>query len=421
MKSFQRFGLVILIGVGCLTSVDASDNWPDWRGPTEDGHSDATGLPLNWSETENIAWKIPIHDEGHSTPVVWGDQIWLTTATKDGKTLYAVCIDLNSGEIVHDIEVFHPENPQGINSNNTYATPSAVIEVGRVYVHYGAHGTACLDTNTGEVLWRRTDLNCEHMQGPASSPVLYKDLLILTLEGTNVQYIVAVNKNTGEEVWRYDRPQDIYEKIEQGVYRKSYQTPVIVDIDGQTQMISNGALMVTGHIPETGEVLWQVLYGQDSTISRIVHGDGLLFVNCGGAPNRTQLWAIREGGSGDVTDTHVVWKMTDDAPHQSSPVLVDDLLYLMSDRGELICKEPVSGEDVWTERLKNDFGASLLYADGRIYITSKKGMTTVIEPGRTFNKLAENELDGEIWASPAVAGNSLLLRSKTHLYRIRNE
>ena len=194
-----------------------------------------------------------------------------------------------------------------------------------------------------------------------------------------------------------------------------------VDIDGQTQMISNGALMVTGHIPETGEVLWQVLYGQDSTISRIVHGDGLLFVNCGGAPNRTQLWAIREGGSGDVTNTHVVWKMTDDAPHQSSPVLVDDLLYLMSDRGELICKEPVSGEDVWTERLKNDFGASLLYADGRIYITSKKGMTTVIEPGRTFNKLAENELDGEIWASPAVAGNSLLLRSKTHLYRIRNE
>ncbi|MCA9439959.1 MAG: PQQ-binding-like beta-propeller repeat protein, partial [Candidatus Omnitrophica bacterium] len=187
------------------------------------------------------------------------------------------------------------------------------------------------------------------------------------------------------------------------------------------QMISNGALMVTGHIPETGEVLWQVLYGQDSTISRIVHGDGLLFVNCGGAPNRTQLWAIREGGSGDVTNTHVVWKMTDDAPHQSSPVLVDDLLYLMSDRGELICKEPVSGEDVWTERLKNDFGASLLYADGRIYITSKKGMTTVIEPGRTFNKLAENELDGEIWASPAVAGNSLLLRSKTHLYRIRNE
>ena len=244
MKSFQRFGLVILIGVGCLTSVDASGNWPDWRGPTEDGHSDATGLPLNWSETENIAWKIPIHDEGHSTPVVWGDQIWLTTATKDGKTLYAVCIDLNSGEIVHDIEVFHPENPQGINSNNTYATPSAVIEVGRVYVHYGAHGTACLDTNTGEVLWRRTDLNCEHMQGPASSPVLYKDLLILTLEGTNVQYIVAVNKNTGEEVWRYDRPQEIYEKIEQGVYRKSYQTPVFVDIDGQTQMISNGALMV---------------------------------------------------------------------------------------------------------------------------------------------------------------------------------
>lgn len=421
MKSPVKSGTIFFGVILSLITTGSTANWPDWRGPTSDGHSDATGLPLTWSESENIAWKIPIHDEGHSTPVVWGNRIWLTTATKDGKTLYAVCVDLNTGEVVHDIEVFHPENPQGISSHNTYATPSPVIEEGRVYVHYGAHGTACIDTDSGEVLWRRTDLECEHMQGPASSPVLYKHMLILHLEGTNVQYIVAVNKETGDEIWRYDRPQDLYATIEKGVYRKSYQTPVFVDIDGQTQMISNGALIATGHVPETGEELWRVKYQEDSTISRIVQGHGLLFINCGGAPNRTELWAVREGGSGDVTETHVAWKMTEEAPHQSSPVLIGDLLYLMSDRGELFCKEALSGETVWNERLKDDYGSSLLYADGRIYISSKKGRTTVIEPGREFKSLAENHLDGEIWASIAVADQSLLIRTKTHLYRVRSE
>ena len=412
---------VLLVLLFSVTSNPIFADWPDWRGPTQDGHSDETDLPLTWSETQNIVWKTPIHDEGHSTPVIWDPQIWLTTATKDGRTLYAVCVDFNSGEIVQDIEVFHPENPQQINSHNTYATPSPVVEEGRVYVHYGAHGTACLDSKSGEILWKRTDLNCEHMQGPASSPVLYKDLLILHLEGTDVQYIVALNKKTGETVWRYDRPQDLYETIKEPVYRKSYQTPVFVEINGQTQMISNGALLVTGHDPDTGKELWRVCYGQDSTISRIVEGEGLFFVNCGGAPGRTQLWAIRQGGSGDVTESHVVWKMTKDAPHQSSPVLVDRLLYMISDRGELTCVEAITGETVWKERLRGGYGSSLLYADGRIYISSKKGKTTVIEPGRTFKKLAENDLDGEFWASPAVADHSLLLRTKTHLYRIQNQ
>ncbi|MBZ0256825.1 PQQ-binding-like beta-propeller repeat protein, partial [bacterium] len=271
----------------------AADNWPDWRGPGNEGHSDATGLPDAWSETENVVWKTEIHDMGHSTPVVWGDQAWITTATKRGETLYAVCADLNTGKIIHDIPVFKPENPQRINGNNTYATPSPVIEEGRVYVHFGSFGTACIDTKSGEILWKRTDLNCEHMQGPGSSPFIYKDLLILHLEGTDVQFITALNKKTGEDVWRYDRPRDLYEAMKVLAYRKSYQTPIIVNVDGKDQMISNGALMVTGHDPLTGKVIWEVRYGEDNSIGRVVSGLGMFFVNCGGPPGRSQLWAVR--------------------------------------------------------------------------------------------------------------------------------
>jgi outer membrane protein assembly factor BamB len=403
------------------SSTLAFANWPDWRGPTGDGRSNATDLPLNWSESENIVWKTRIHDLGYSTPVVWGDQVWVTTATKDGRTLYAVCIDLNTGRVVHDVEVFHPKPPQPIHRYNSYATPSAVLEEGRAYVHYGTHGTAAIDSKTGKVLWRRTDLNCEHMQGPVSSPVLFDDLLIVHLEGTDVQFIAALDKKTGDTVWRYERPEELYGHVEPVYLRKAYHTPVIVEVDGKAQLVSNGAMLVTGHEPKTGKEIWRVIYRDDNTISRIVSGHGLFFINCGGSPNATHLWAVRQGGAGDVTDTHVVWKMTEDVPLESSPVLVGDLLYTLSDRGVLICKEAKTGKTVWSERLDGKYGASLLYADGRIYISNKEGKTTVIEPGPKFRKLAVNELDGFLGASPAVAGKSLLLRTKTHLYRVQSK
>jgi outer membrane protein assembly factor BamB len=349
---------------------------------------------------------------------VWGDQIWLTTAKEDGTVLYAVAIDRNSGEVIRDIEVFRVEKPQKINPLNSYATPSASIEAGRVYVHYGTFGTACIDTTSGEILWRRSDLNCDHMQGPASSPILFEDLLIVTLEGTDKQFMAALDKKTGETVWMYNRTGDLYTPDIQPVYKKSYQTPVILKIGGEPQLVSNGALLVTGHEPRTGKEIWRVRYRDDSTISSIIQGLGLLFVNTGGPPGGSQLWAIREGGIGDVTDSHVVWKMTEDPPHQSSPVLIGDLLYMVSDQGVLICMEATTGKLVWSKRLRGKFGASLLAADGRIYISSMQGTTTVIEAGREYRELVVNQIDGELWASPAVTGKALLLRTKTHLYKI---
>jgi outer membrane protein assembly factor BamB len=352
--------------------------------------------------------------------VVWGNQVWLTTATPKGETLYAVCIDLASGRVIHDIPVFRPEKPQRIHRNNSYATPSAVIEEGFVYVHYGSHGTACIDTKTGKIPWQREDLNCEHLQGPVSSPILYEDLLIIPLEGTDVQYVVALNKKTGEQVWRYDRPRELYEGIKPTYKLKSYYTPIVVEVSGAPQLINSGAMLATGHEPRTGRELWRVLYRDDNPVSRVVSGHGLLFINSGGEPGNSHLLAVRQGGIGDITNTHVVWRMDDDVPSESSPVLVGDLLYLLTDKGLLICKQATTGQTVWSEKLEGDYGASLLHADNRIYISNKEGKTTVIEPGREFKVLAVNHLDGFLGASPAVTDKSLLLRSKTHLYRVEN-
>ena len=413
----MRYGAIIMVMAWVSVALAATADWSDWRGPTADGLSEASGLPLHWSETENISWKTAIHDLGLSTPVVLNNQIWLTTAREDGTVLYAVCVDLKSGKIVRDIPVFTVEKPQGIHPNNSYATPSAAIESGRVYVHFGTFGTACLDTASGNVLWRRTDLNCDHMQGPASSPILFEDLVIVTIEGTDKQFMAALSKKTGETVWMYNRPVELYKGIK-GVYVKSYQTPVVVNVNGKPQLVSNGAVMVTGHDPRTGNEIWRVRYRDDSTISRIVAGNGLLFVNTGGAPGATELWAIRQGGVGDITDSHVVWKITKEMPHESSPVLVGDFLYTMSERGILICLEATTGKQIWSQQMKGDYWASLLATKDRIYLPNKKGVTTIIAPGREYRELAVNTIDGELWASPVVAGNSLLLRTKTHLYRI---
>ncbi len=414
----MRICTLTLAVVICMAAAHADGNWPAWRGPTAEGVSDAAGLPLRWSETENIVWKTGVHDLGYSSPVVWGDQIWLTTAKEDGTALYAVCIDLNSGSIVRDIELFRPENPQAINPLNSYATPSAVIEAGRVYVHYGTFGTACIDTASGEILWKRSDLNCDHRQGPASSPVLFEDLVIITLEGVDKQFTAALNKNTGATVWLYNRPADVYTPEVTPIYRKSFQTPAIIEVNGKQQLVSNGALLVTGHDPRTGEEIWRVRCGVDSSISSVVHGHGLLFVNAGAHPGESEFLAIREGGTGDVLNSHVVWKMTKNTPFQSSPVLVGDLLYMVTDDGILTCTEATTGTAVWSERLKGKYGASPLAATDRIYISNGRGMTTVFAPERQYRELAVNQLDGELWTSPAVADKALLLRTKTHLYKI---
>lgn len=411
----MRIPTVVLLVLLVTSLVHAGENWPEFRGPTADGQSDSTGLPVTWSETEHVRWKTAIHDRGWSSPVVWGDQIWLETATEDGKQMFAVCVDKDSGKILHDVLLFENAEPQFCHPFNSYASPTPAIEAGRVYIHFGSYGTACLDTATGKTLWQRRDLPCDHYRGPGSSPILFEDLLIATYDGYDFQYVVALDKRTGETVWKQDR--DIDYGTDNGDFKKGYGTPVVIEVDGAPQLISPAAKAVIAYDPHSGEELWKVRYEQHSVAARPLFGHGLVFVDTGFS--KAELYAIRPTGRGDVTDSHVAWIVKKSVPSMPSQLLIGDLIFMIHD-GVASCLEAKSGELVWQERVSGKYTASPLYADGRIYFFSQEGKTTVIKPAREYLELAENQLDDGFMSSPAVAGQALILRTRSHLYRIEN-
>ena len=406
-----------------LVFAQSQENWTHLRGSNLDGHSLSKNAPVSWSETSNILWKTEIRGVAWSSPVVFGDQIWTSSATQNGKEMFAVCTDFNSGKILKEVLLFKPDSVQNIHPTNSYATSTPCIEDGFVYVHFGTYGTACVDTRNFEVVWTRTDLNCDHMQGAASSPILYKDLLILHIEGTDVQYLIALNKHTGQTVWKTDRPREYYDKIEP-VSRKAYCTPIVVNVNGKDQLISNGSQLCIAYEPETGKEIWQVFYGDDSTISMPLSYGGLVFVNSGwmfpkdGSPFYARLLAIDPTGTGDVTKTKLKWETGTDVPQISTPVIVDSLIYMVHERGDLTCLNARNGAVIWKTKLKDQFNASVLFASGNIYLFSLKGKTYVIKPGLSFQLVAENQLDGMIKATPAIVRDNIILRTDKFLYRI---
>jgi outer membrane protein assembly factor BamB len=406
----------------------AQAGWPEFRGPWGNGLASLPGdpprgLPVRWSETENVKWKTPIPPAGWSTPVVLGGQVWLTTATLDGKDFFAICIDADTGRIVFNEKLFHSDNPEPLgNSVNCYASPSPVIEPGRVYVSFGSYGTACLDTATGQPLWERRDLPCRHYRGPGSSPILFEDLLILSMDGVDVQYLVALDKKTGKTVWKTDRSTkwddlDAQGKpMREGDLRKAFSTPLIIDAGGKPQMISAGSKAVFSYDPRTGRELWSVRHTAHTAVLRPVFSQGLV-VFCTGL-GKPELWAVRPDGQGDVSATHVAWKLEKGAPKTPSPIAVGDLLYMVGDDGIGMCLEVATGKEVWKERIGGNFAASPIYADGCLYLFNQQGRATVLKAGRTYEALAANILESGCMASPAVSGKSLFVRTKTHLYRI---
>jgi len=421
--------LVPLVGLVALAATGARADWPEFRGPSCNGHAAAPGdrtplgLPLRWSETENVTWRTPIPHRGWSTPVILRGQIWLTTATRDGHDFFVIRLDARTGRIDLNRRLFHADEPEPLGNNvNGYASPSPVIEPGRVYIHFGSYGTACLDTATAKVLWQRTDLPCRHYRGPASSPVLFENLLILSFDGVDVQYTIALDKTTGHTVWKTDRS-TVWRDLDaqgkpkrEGDFRKAFCTPLVVDAGGTPLMISLGAKAAFAYDPRTGREIWKTHHTGHSSSPRPVFGHGMAFVTTG--LGTTEMWAIRVDGRGDVTDTHVAWKARRDIPGLSSPLLVGDLLYMVNDRGAASCRDARTGKLVWKQRIGGNYAASPIYADGRLYFCNQQGKTTVLKPARTCQILATNRLDTGLMASPAVAGRALLLRTKTHLYRI---
>lgn len=413
-------------------SESRPDSWPDFRGPWKNGNvhapgsTESRGLPLTWSEAENIAWKTAMPNDGLSTPVIMDGRVWLTAATEDGRESFVVCVDAATGEILLNERLFQTEAPEPLGNNiNGYASPSVVLEPGRVYVHFGTYGTACLDMETHEVLWARRDLPCRHYRGPGSSPLLYENLLILSFDGVDQQYVAALDKTTGETVWRTDRSTvwtDLDENGQprnEGDFRKAFSTPIVIEGAGRSQIITLGAKAGFAYDPYTGAELWKITHDGHSSSPRPVSGHGLVYVTTG--HGLSELWAVRPDGEGDVTETHVAWRVTGrEVPKQPSPVLVDDLLYLVSNEGIASCVDALTGEVVWSERIGGNYMASPVHGDGRIYAVSMQGTTTVMRAGRAFELLAANRLDAGCLASPVVSGKALLLRTKTHLYRIES-
>ena len=438
MKSPRlMFCLYALAGT---TALSASDSWTDFRGPTQDGQGGDANLPDSWSESENVKWKTETPLLGLSSPIVLDNQVWLTTATVEGHKFYALCFDATTGELTTQVKLFESDDPQSMGNgakDNSYATSSAVIEPGRVYVHYGHFGTACLDTETKEVIWKRDDLKCWHYRGASSSSVLFEDLLILTFDGADLQYVIGLDKKTGETVWKTDRSAEWNDEhidkqmVKDGDWRKAHSTPLIVEIDSEPVMCSTGAKAAYGYDPRTGEELWRVNHDAYSATPRPIYHDGS-FIIVTGFSKGAEMMSVKAGGRGVVNDTHINWRFDTSFPKYSSPILVDGLIYYAMDDSFAVCVDAKTGETVWKGRLGGKYRACPIVAGGKIYFFSLEGNTTVIEPGREFKVLAVNSLATDaplddprrgpgFMASPAVVGDALFLRARYHLYRVESE
>jgi outer membrane protein assembly factor BamB len=408
----------VLVGLAGLIAVARADDgdpavWPQFRGPTGQGLADGASLPTKWSEKDHVVWKTEVPGLGHSSPVVCGDQVWVTTASTNGSALGAVGIDLASGKTLHSLTLFRPQDVEEIHQDNSYASPTPVIETGRLYCHFGRYGTACVDTASGEVLWTNRDLVVEHQGGPGSSPVLCDDLLIVNCDGADAAYVVALDKQTGQIRWKRDRSAPFRTDP---VTHRAFSTPLVIESAGRRQVVSPGADQLQAYDAQTGEELWHVRYVGFSTVPCPVGGDGTIYF-CTGF-YEPELWAVRTDGSGDVTESHVVWKFSGAVPDTPSPILVDGRIYLVSNTGVGTVVDAATGKKLSQFRLGGNYSASPLYAGGRLYFCSHEGLTRVVEPGDRPKVIIGNRLAGEIKASPAVAGNALLIRTDKAVYRI---
>ncbi len=433
----MRIQLLATILCGMLVCPGlAGDDWPQFRGPTGQGVSDAGDLPIVWSEKENVAWKTRVPGRGWSSPVVSGDDVWVTTAVETAATaeekkeslagrkheesldvaksvcFRTLCIDRVTGEVKRNVRLFEVDRPQPVHRLNTYASPTPVIEGDRLWCDFGTYGTVCLDTTTGEVLWRR-DLAIDHEVGPGSSPIVFGDLLVLTRDGCDLQYVAGLDKMTGRSVWKTERPPTGMKDE----FKKAFSTPLVCETATGTQMVVPGARWVVSYDPGTGEPIWWADYVKGySLVTRPVYGDGVVYL-CTTSPGHS-LWAIRTDGRGHVTESHVEWVVKRQVPNKVSPVLVGSDLYMVTDTGVATCLDTRTGKARWQKRLGGNFSASPLATTGHLYFFGEDGATMVADLGDPGRAVLENRLPGQQIATPAVVGDMLLIRTDTDLWAI---
>ena len=415
-----------LLSICCIfsfvsVSAQEPENWARFRGPNGQGISQATGLPVTWSTTENVAWKTDIPGEGWSSPIVWNDHIFLTTVTDGLKNCHVIALDRKTGKILWNKIVFTQEIRQR-NPRNSGATATPVTDGKHVYAVFGGGGIVALDF-TGEIQWTKYDLDFYSGHGWGTSPILYDDLLVLSVNPSNQgepknlgwqapwdkSYLLAVDKNTGKERWRTMR----------GMSRIAHATPIVMEVNGKDQIISPTGDVIQGFNPADGKLIWTVKSSGEPCVPSPAIGNGVIFTSpTGGDPIR----AIRVDGQGDCTDTHIVWEQRRNSPLISSFLYVDPHLYTCKEDGSFSCYDGATGEFLWQHRLGGALDPSPLYADGKFYILSSHGTMTVLKPSADPKQPAEiiasNELDEQSQASIAVAGKQLLIRTAERLWCI---
>lgn len=403
---------VLMLVVACSTGRGA--DWPQFRGPSGQGVAEFTGVPLHWSASENIAWKTELPGLAWSSPVIVDGRVYLTNAVETSPnsfSLQALCLAARDGAILWEKPLFEHDGDVQIHKKNSHASPTPYVDQGRVFVHFGPHGTACLSTE-GEVLWKTDKLKYAPQHGNGGSPALVNGTLIICCDGTDDQYVVGLDAGTGAIRWRTDRDTAPSRGF-------SFSTPLPIDVDGKIQVVCPASDAVFAYDPATGDEVWRVQYeGGYSVVPRPVFAQGLVFV-CTGY-NKPKILAIDPRGSGDITDTNIRWTLDRGAPHNPSPLVVGGELYCVSDRGIATCVDIKTGEIHWQERLGGNFSASPTYADGRVYFQDEEGTTIVVRAATEFEELARNQLtDGaRTFASFGVQDGTLFVRSERALYRI---
>lgn len=411
----RRRGRWIIVGVVVALLVAGNERaraeWPQFRGPDGCGHA-AAEVPLRWSETEGVAWKTPLPGLGWSSPVVHRGGIYLTTAVPEGEdqSLRLVRLDAATGAVAWNKELFRQIGPTRIHKKNSHASPTPIADGDRLFVHFGPHGTACT-TLDGEIVWQRT-LDYAPTHGNGGSPALAGDVLVICCDGSDAQFVVGLDRASGAERWRTRRDTEPRKGF-------SFSTPLVIEVEGSTQAVCPGSDAVFAYDPRDGSEIWRVDYpGGYSVTPRPVFGAGLVFVSS--SYDRPVLYAIDPRGRGNVTATHVPWTLDRGAPHTPSVLVVGDELYCVADKGVATCLDARTGAERWVQRLGGNFSASPLHAAGRIYFQDEAGEAIVVRAGPAYEELARNRLgDGErTYASFAVDGDALLVRSESALYRI---
>jgi outer membrane protein assembly factor BamB len=414
----------LILALPLLASPLLANEWPQFRGPNGDGHAPAKNVPQAWSETSGVAWKTPIPGRGWSTPVVGDGQVWLTSATEDGKEMTIYCLDQGTGEIRHQEVVFRNEKPEPLgNPVNGYASPSGYWEKGSVWLHFGSYGTLCLDTKTFQKKWVRTDLPCRHYRGPGSSLTAYKNMLILSMDGVDVQYMVALDKATGKEIWKTDRSAEWNDlgadgkpKME-GDMRKAYCTPLLAKVGNGNQWISTGSKASYGYDAETGKEIWKITYDGFSNASSPVTLDGQVFLNTGYGKAVVIAVPLNAATKGDVT-AQATWSQKKRMPLRSSPLALDGKIYCAADDGQFSALDAKTGEPVWSERIEGNYSGSPILVEGKLLLCNEQGKSFWVKPGDKLEIVGENTLAEGMLASPVAIDGNLILRTKGHVYRI---